>query len=114
MCLLHFPAELLLFIANFLEERDINSLAQTNQQIYSLLNPYLYRRNSLNSRSSALLWAAQRGSEATARTCVSEGANVRATDYDGKTSLCWAAANGHEAVVKLVQRLSGCRLDGPR
>jgi hypothetical protein len=67
--LLHLPAELLLLVANFLDrEGDINSLVQANSRIYALLNPYLYRRNSLNSQTSELLWAAQRGSEATART----------------------------------------------
>ncbi|KAJ6086218.1 hypothetical protein N7486_010499 [Penicillium sp. IBT 16267x] len=55
--LFHLPAELLFSVANFLEEeRDINFLAQTNSRSYSLLNPYLYRPNSLKSRSSALLW----------------------------------------------------------
>jgi hypothetical protein len=34
---LYFPAELLLFVANFLEvERDINSLAQTNKRFNPL------------------------------------------------------------------------------
>jgi hypothetical protein len=57
LLLLH--AELLLSVARFLEgERDINFLAQTNRRSYSLLNPYLYRHNSLESQSSALLWAA--------------------------------------------------------
>lgn len=81
MSLLRLPSELLLVVADFLEvEGDINALAKINHRFYSLPNPYLYRRNSLESGSLALLWAVQQGREATARKCVSEGANVRAID----------------------------------
>lgn len=103
MSLLTLPSELLLFVANFLEvDGDIDSLAKTNKDVYSLLNPYLYRRNSLKSGSSALLWAAQGGNEATARRCISEGVNVGAIDGVDRTPLSWAAQNRHEAVVNLL------------
>ncbi|CAG8908526.1 unnamed protein product [Penicillium egyptiacum] len=97
------PNEVLLLVANFLErETDINSLAKTNRRFYSPLNPYLYRRNSLQSGSSALLWAAQEGMAATARTCVLEGANVEAINSHGRTPLFQAAVEGHEEVLKLL------------
>ncbi|KAB8078097.1 hypothetical protein BDV29DRAFT_20553 [Aspergillus leporis] len=61
MPLAYMSTELLLLVATFLNpEKDINSLAQTNVQLYSLLNSYRYRHNSLKSASSALPWAAER------------------------------------------------------
>jgi len=103
MSLLYFPTELLLLIATFLEaERDINSLSQTNNQLHAVLNPYLYRYNSQSSRSSALLWAAEHGNEATARISIQEGAEIGVKDNIGWTPLFWAAATGHEAVVRLL------------
>lgn len=99
----YLPSELWLLVASCLEsERDINSLAQTNQQLYFLLNPYLYRHNSLFSRSSALFWAATQGSEATARTCLSNGPDVKEIDNLGMTPLSRAALNGREVVAKLL------------
>lgn len=99
----HLPTELLLHVATFLKkENDINALAQTNQLTYLLLNPYLYRHNSLMTKSSALLWAARQGNEATSRICVSEGANLEVGDEDGRTPLYWAACHGHQAVVKML------------
>lgn len=100
--LLHLPAELLLLVANFLDEGDMNALAQANRRLYSLLNPYLYRRNSLKSQSSALLWAAQRGMETTARKCLSEGANIGVMDSLGRTPLFRAASKGHQGVIELL------------
>ncbi|PVH91238.1 hypothetical protein DM02DRAFT_473495, partial [Periconia macrospinosa] len=68
MPLLHLPNELLCRISENLElERDINAFAQANCRLYRLLNTYLYRYNIRHSGSSALLWAAQHGQEATAQ-----------------------------------------------
>ncbi|OKO90287.1 hypothetical protein PENSUB_13420 [Penicillium subrubescens] len=55
----------------------------------------------MNSGGSALLWAAQREEEATARTCLSEGANRGVRDIDGGTAISscveWTRGRG-EAV----------------
>ncbi|KAJ5972499.1 uncharacterized protein N7479_002417 [Penicillium vulpinum] len=101
---IHLPEELLFLIANFLEkEKDISSLSRTCRKCYLPLNSFLYRHNSLLG-SSALLWAAQRGMEMTARICIRNGAYVEVTDiYDhDRTPLFWAAYKGYEAVVKLL------------
>jgi ankyrin repeat protein len=120
MPLSHLPTELLLSAASFLDlERDINSLAQTNRLFHSLINPYLYRRNSHNSGSSALLWAA--------RLSISQGANVEAAaqisvpegpndtqvlkPIDCSTPLFQAAINGHAAVVKLLLETGRVEVD---
>ncbi|PVH92129.1 hypothetical protein DM02DRAFT_469415, partial [Periconia macrospinosa] len=68
MPLLRLPDELLWCISENLNlERDINAFAQANRRLYGLLNTYLYRYNIRYSESSALLWAAQHGQEATAQ-----------------------------------------------
>jgi ankyrin repeat protein len=102
MLFLGLPAGLLLSVADFLEENDVNRLTQSNHHFYTLLNPYLCRRNSLDSESSALLWAARRGNEATAQSCILNGANVGAIDRLGRTSLVCAAWMGRGGIVKLL------------
>ncbi|KAJ9475960.1 hypothetical protein VN97_g13233, partial [Penicillium thymicola] len=102
---IHLPKELLFLIASFLEnEKDISSLSRTCRECYLPLNSFLYHHNSLNLGSSALLWAAQRGMERTARICIRNGAHVGVTDIHdhNRTPLFWAACKGYEAVVKLL------------
>ena len=36
------------------------------------------------------------------RLLLEKGADVKATDRDGRTALIWAAQDGHEAVVRLL------------
>ena len=103
MSLLHFPTELLLFSATFLGgENDINALSQASSRLYTTLNPYLYRHNSRNSGSSALLWAARHGNLATARKSIQEGAKLGLTDSRGMTPLCRAALSRYDELVKLL------------
>ncbi|KAF2176950.1 hypothetical protein K469DRAFT_605193 [Zopfia rhizophila CBS 207.26] len=66
MPLLNIANELLLCISDNLEsERDINAFIQANRRLHRLLINYLYRYNIQRSGSSALLWAARYGQEAT-------------------------------------------------
>ncbi|KAF1971151.1 hypothetical protein BU23DRAFT_556171 [Bimuria novae-zelandiae CBS 107.79] len=83
-------------------EREINAFAQANRRLYGLLNSYLYRYNIQWSASSALVWTAQHGQEATARRLLVEGANIEATGKYNWTPLLWAAKEGHEGIVKLL------------
>ncbi|SPO01870.1 uncharacterized protein DNG_04543 [Cephalotrichum gorgonifer] len=70
------PNELLQCIAASLDaERDIAALARTNQNFFRLLGPYLYRRNTEFSGSSALFWAAVNGRLETARKSIEAGAS---------------------------------------
>ena len=97
MPLLDLANELLYCIAENLEsERDVNAFAQAKRRLYRLLNSYLYRYNIQRSGSSALLWAAQHGQEATARRLLEEGASVQVTSISNGTPLVLAAAKGHE------------------
>ncbi|KAF2174966.1 hypothetical protein K469DRAFT_612531 [Zopfia rhizophila CBS 207.26] len=103
MPLLHLANELLYCISENLElERDINAFAQANRRLYRLLNAYLYRYNIRQSRSSALLWAAQYGQEATAQKLLGERADDQATSDCYWTPLWVAAEKGHKGIVKLL------------
>lgn len=55
MLLLDLPNEILLLIAENLQlEGDINAFARTNDRLYGILNPYLYRHNVERKDSTAL------------------------------------------------------------
>src|SRR4051794_17960315 len=103
MPLLHLANELLCSISENLElERDINAFAQANRHLYHLLNTYLYRHNIQQSGSSALLWAARHGQEATAQKLLGERADGQATSDCYQTPFCVAAEKGHKGIVKLL------------
>ncbi|RYP27107.1 hypothetical protein DL767_007804 [Monosporascus sp. MG133] len=83
-------------------ERDINAFAQANRRLYRLLNTYLYHYNIRRSGSSALLWAAQHGQEATAQKLLGQRADDQATNGCYWIPLCMAAERGHKGIVKLL------------
>ena len=98
------PSELLVLVADHLPQNSMSSLARTNRNFYSYLNPYLYRHDSKNFGSSALLWAAKSGNKATAQISISEGAKIRVGTSTRPLSraLLTASLHGHGAVVKLL------------
>jgi hypothetical protein len=103
MPLLELPNELLQNILESLEsERDINAIAQANCCLYCLLDSYLYRYNVQQSGSSALLWVARHGLEATAQKMLRQEANVQATNKYNEAPLLFAAENGHRQVAKML------------
>jgi hypothetical protein len=103
MPLLDLPNELLRDISEYLEsERCINAVAQANRRLYYLLDSYLYGYNVQQSGSSALLWAAECGQEATAQKSLKEKANIQATDKDDEAPLLLAVRKEHRQVVKLL------------
>lgn len=98
------PTELLISIANHLlsAPQDLNSLAQTSHLLYRITNPILYKDQISNEKSSALLWAAERGKPAPCSRLLSEGANPNIKDQHKRTPLSWAAGNGHADVVSIL------------
>lgn len=92
---------------NFEKQRHISRLAQTNSHLYTLLNPYLYSRNAKLGRSSALVWAAQKGQFRTAQMSLEHGGNVRTKIQSkliksNKTPLIVAVDGGHTHIVRLL------------
>jgi ankyrin repeat protein len=103
MPLLDLPNELLRDKSEYLEsEIYINAVAQANRHLYHLLDSYLYGYNVQQSGSSALLWAAERGQEATAQKSLKAKANIQATDEDDEAPLLLAVKKEHRQVVKLL------------
>jgi hypothetical protein len=105
MLLLDLPNELLLCLSEQLgSESDLNAFARTTGRLYCLLNTHLYRRNVQWSGSSALVWAACQGREATLDKSLKEKGNIRATEIHNRTPLSLAAENGHDVAVYLLLR----------
>jgi ankyrin repeat protein len=105
MPLLSLPNELIEIIAETIQfECDLNALAQTNQSLYNLLNPYLYRFNVQQRGSSAVSWAAERGRPETLQKLIQEGANlnIRVDNHALSQPLLTAAMEGHIGVVKVL------------
>ena len=55
-----------------------------------------------NDRSTALIWASEKGHEAVVRLLIDKGADVNAQSNAGLTALLLASRNGHEAVARLL------------
>ncbi|WEW59952.1 hypothetical protein PRK78_005434 [Emydomyces testavorans] len=75
--LMTLPAEVLLEIVDSLHsEADINALARTSHQFYSLVNPYLYGHNVKYCRASAMFWGIEQAESNTLLMALEAGANV--------------------------------------
>ncbi|KAK2812903.1 hypothetical protein FQN50_000924 [Emmonsiellopsis sp. PD_5] len=70
--------DVVLTISDHFPESDLNNVAQTCQDLRSILNPILYRRDAHSNSPKALFWAAKRGRVATARLALANGANIHA------------------------------------
>ena len=60
--------------------------------------------------STALMWAAARGLDATVKVLVAGGASLDLRDDHGRTALLWAVGWGNEAAVKVLVA-TGASLD---
>lgn len=104
MPLLKLPNELLLHVTSYFSyESDINSLAQTTRRLYHLLNPYLYRHNVRQGKSSALKWALQYSHVTVARKMLKEGALLSEYLHEDWEPLAVAWIFGPDAAVKILQ-----------
>ncbi|KAA8649917.1 hypothetical protein EYZ11_009027 [Aspergillus tanneri] len=103
MALLTLPLELLELITdNLTSLEDINSLVRTNRRLYGLFNDRLYRHDVHFFKSSALLWASEKGQLQTAKASLQAGADANSPDADGNTPLFLATCTGHSRIVQLL------------
>lgn len=103
MPLLELPRELLYCISDCLNtEKDINAFARVDRTLYRLFNEYLYRHNIRQSRSTAILWAAEHGRQETARQLLRHGANIDGQHKYHGNALQVASYRGHVEVARLL------------
>lgn len=112
--LIDLPVELILAICRFISsEGDLYRAALTCRRILHVTDPLLYRLNgSKGGETAALLWAARRGSESTARKAITYQATMNprcisdpvidAHDRRGNSPLHLAAGRGHIGIVVLL------------
>lgn len=104
MPLLKLPNELLLHVTSYFSyESDINSLARSTRRLYHLLNPYLYRHNVRQGKSSALKWALQYSHVTVARKMLKEGALLSEYLHEDWEPLAVAWIYGPDTAVKILQ-----------
>lgn len=103
------PVEIWLHIAEWLDERDINSLCQSSRGLHRALIWYLYTRNC-RSGHTALLWAAKNATLPLMKALLSMPCiDINAKDHTNQTSLSLATQYGHTAAVDLL--LTSPRVD---
>ncbi|KAJ5755546.1 hypothetical protein N7533_005089 [Penicillium manginii] len=103
MPLHHLPNELILLIAeNLKSNADLNSLIQPSAHLCKLLDPLFYLRDATSYQPKAILRAAEKGNDNTARKLLEAGLDLDCCFYWGKTLLCSVAENGNDKAVKLL------------
>jgi ankyrin repeat protein len=107
MSLSDLPMEILLNIAELLDDAGINALSHTNSQLYGLLNKFLYSRD-MKSRNRSLLWAVEKGVEATVRLALAASRNLDLGIPESyHIALQAAAFRGHMSLVQLLLEVEG-------
>jgi ankyrin repeat protein len=101
------PVEILLEIADRLDDAGVNALARTNGQVYSVVNEYLYRRDFTKPQSRSLAWAAEKGVRGTIQRAVHAGRYFDPIPESFHTALQIAADQGHVYLVKLLLEVNG-------
>ncbi|KAN0077919.1 Ankyrin repeat-containing domain protein [Elaphomyces granulatus] len=113
MPLSELPSEILLNIADQLDDAGANALARTNWQMYGLLNGYLYRRDVMKSRSESrsesrsLTWSVENGAEATVLCAIEACEHLNHIPESFHIALQGAALRGHVHLVELLLRVDG-------
>ena len=107
MFLPNLPKEILLEIADYLDDAELNALARTNIEIYDLLDKHLYHRDLTNLRSRSLLWALSNGVKGTIERALAAGKYLNPIPEAYYIALQVAADEGHEDLVELLLKVDG-------
>jgi ankyrin repeat protein len=111
MALSDLPVELMLDIAEQLDDAGLNALARTSKQLHNLLNDTLYCRDVTKSRGSSksLIWAVHKGVEATRtfQLAVDAGRDANPIPASINLALQDAAHRGHVPLVKVLLKVDG-------
>ena len=104
------PREIILDIADQLDDAGMNALSHTNSQMYQLLNKYLYRRDITDvtrASSRSLTWAIENGVEATIQRAVDAAQHLDPISWKFNIALEDAAHRGDVNVVAALLKLDG-------
>lgn len=102
MSLLSLPLEIILYIAEYIDEpADLLTLISLNWSTYNLFISDLYKRDVANADGWALGWYANRGVAKGVRGMLAAGAKINSTNGDG-TPLSLAVEGSHTHIVKLL------------
>ena len=109
MSLSNLPREILLDIADHLDDAGMNVLAHTNSQVYDLLNRLLYRRDVAKPQSKSLTWAAKYGVEGTIQQAINASQHMHFNRILERfqVALQVAVDQGHVRLVELLLQVDG-------
>ena len=113
MSLSNLPREIVLVIADYLDDAEINALACTNSQVYDFLNRLLYRGDvtRFQFQSKSLSWAAEHGEEGTIKQAIKAGEHFNPIPRSFHTALQLAAYYGHVRLVELLLEVENIDLN---
>lgn len=99
MGLLALPPELLLIIADHLEnQRDINSLVQTSRHMWAAINRYLYQFNIVNHQGRGIVKATNKNQQKSVQYFVDAG--IRKIESWDRLPLHCASGMGYDSVLR--------------
>src|ERR1700684_1997171 len=101
------PREIILDIADQLEDAGMSALGHTNSQMYQFLNKYLYRHDVARARSRSLTWAIENGVEATVQRAVDAGRHLDPIPKSFYIALQAATYRGDVNLVAALLKLDG-------
>src|SRR6267378_8195098 len=107
MSLSKLPPELLLEIANHLDDAGMNALACTNRDVHDLLNTPLYRRDVTKSPSRSLTWGTGNEVKGTIQRAIEAAQNLNPIPEGFHIALQVAAERGHVPIVELLVKVHG-------
>ena len=111
MSLSDLPREIILEIADHLDNAGTNALACTNGQVYDFLNKHLYRQDVVKPESKSLIWAAIEGVEGTLQCAIHAGQYLNPIPQSFQIALQVAARRGHVRPVELLLKVDGINLN---
>ena len=111
MSLSSLPREVVLDIADRLNDVGVNALVCTNSGVYNFLNEHLYRRDLIRPQSRSVTWAAELGVEGAVQHAVYAGRHFNPVPESLHIGLQVAVDEGHVHLVELLLGVENINLN---